>query len=83
MCTFFIPQDRDRRQWRFNRFYAVPNPFTSLEQYYQFTHIDLREMTKPLLRRELAKIRLRLLYDDKPARWILDRLEKVREALGE
>lgn len=81
MCTAFISQKFDRRQRRLGLLYKIPNPFTSLEQYQQFTHEDLRSMSRALLKRELAKIRLRLLYDDDPPSWLLKRFDIIREAL--
>lgn len=81
MCISFLTRIQDRRQWRFDRLYVAPNPLESLEQYQRFIHVDLKEMTKPVLKRELSKVRLRLLYDDNPPGWILKRLEKLQKAL--
>ena len=81
MYTSLLPRFRGRRQYRLDFLYEPPNPLVSLEQYEKFTHADLRRMSRALLKRELAKVRLRLIYDDNPPFWMIERLDAIRKAL--
>jgi len=81
MYTSSLPRFLGSRQHRLDFLYKPPNPLVSLEQYEKFTHADLRRMSRALLKRELVKVKMRLIYDDNPPSWILKRLDAVREAL--
>jgi len=75
--TLSLPYERKACQKRLDFFYRQPNPLTSFEQWQKFIHDDLQNMTRALLRREHARLKLRLLYDEKPASWFIERFEKI------
>lgn len=55
-----------------------PPPTYPGETYF---HRDLARMTQAELRREKARVRLRLILEDNPDAWWLDRLARVEEEL--
>ena len=63
--------------------YSVPNPWDTLEQHERYEHHDLSRVSRAELLRERDRVRLRLLLDDGPDPWILQRLDKLRGALGD
>ena len=73
----FLTQERKANQRKLDFLYARPNPFTSYEEWEKYSHSDLQNMTRALLKREHARLKLRLLYDERPAAWFLERLEKI------
>ena len=69
-----------REQW-LDLKYAVPNPFNSEEAGKKHRHEDLEAMRPAELRREIERLRGRLLYDDNPSAWLMERLDRL-EAKG-
>lgn len=61
--------------------YRVPEPADTLEDFERHAHRDLAGMSRPVLLRERARLRLRLTLDDAPDGWLLDRLRRIDEML--
>jgi hypothetical protein len=59
-----------------------PPSASSLEQYERAKHRDLPHLARAELRRELERLRLRLLLDDGPGRWFIERLSKLERAIN-
>lgn len=57
--------------------YPDPDPVQSIEQHARMNHLDLSTMDAQDRRRELDLARLRLLLDDHPSDWLLERLERL------
>ena len=57
--------------------YPVPPEMPPGEQYF---HEDITEMNDSQRRRELERVRLRLLLDPKPHPWLLERMDRLEEA---
>jgi hypothetical protein len=72
---------RRRHRARLEPFYQRPDPFDTLEAWERAEHRDLPRMTRAQLLAERAKLRLRLLYDETPPRWFLERARALDEAL--
>ncbi len=64
-----------------DRFYRVPNPFRTIEEYERYYHQDLPRFSKPQLVRERERVRHRLVFDDDPPEWLLLRLYRLEEIL--
>ncbi len=64
-------------------FYPVPNAVNSLEEASRWAHQDLSIGSRFELRRELSWLDLRLLLDDQPCRWLFERRDAIRRALGD
>lgn len=62
--------------------YRVPDSWETLEQRDRYEHADIPRRTRAELMRELERLRLRLLLDDAPDVWLVQRLEKLRGAVG-
>lgn len=63
--------------------YPVPDPVESLEQNERYHHRDLARLAEPELRRELERLRLRLLLEDDLPAWLLQRRMRLEHALGD
>lgn len=81
MSNLLLPQRRKACQRRLNFFYKQPNSLSSYEEWKKFTHKDLQNMTLALLKRERSRLKLRLLYDEEPSDWFLQRLDRIEERL--
>ena len=62
--------------------YRVPNPWDTLEQRERYVHQDLGRQTRGELLREREALRMRLVLDNAPGPWLLERLEMLRRVLG-
>lgn len=60
--------------------YPVPQPYDSAEQHVRYVHADLADRTRAELLRERERIRLRLVLDDAPPAWVLERLARLEKA---
>ena len=58
--------------------YEVPAGLPAGERYF---HADIPQMTGAQLRRELDRALQRLLLDQRPHAWLLERIDRLREAL--
>jgi len=47
----------------------------------RYFHADISEMNSAQLRRELARAQERLLHDERPHPWLLERIDRLQEAL--
>ena len=63
--------------------YSVPNPWATLEQHERHEHRDLKRQSHPELRRELERLKLRLLLDDAPDPWLFARLDLLRRVISD
>ena len=72
---------RRRQLARLELFYREPDELDTLEQWQTRWHQDLAVLSRPELRAEFAKVRLRLLLDENPSAWFLEREQALREAL--
>ncbi|HUK57471.1 MAG TPA: hypothetical protein VLY20_12530 [Nitrospiria bacterium] len=61
--------------------YKIPNPLRSEEDWIKWTHRDLAALSRAELERERARLRMRLILEDRPHHWLLERLEVIEEAL--
>ena len=57
--------------------YPVPPEVLPDEQYF---HDDIPQMNDSQRRRELERVRLRLLLDPKPHSWLFERMDRLEEA---
>ncbi len=78
-----LAQDRTKSKGLLEAFYVVPDPLADYESWERFTHRDLQRLTEAELLREQERVRLRLVMDDKPDTWLLERLAALREVLNE
>jgi hypothetical protein len=62
--------------------YAVPHELDSLEAHERYNHRDVSRRPQVELTRELERLRLRLLLEDEPDAWLLQRQAKLREVLN-
>lgn len=87
MINPFIPHVTDKRQQRMQKilehWYPTPNPYRTLEEYFKFTHQDLRNLSIAELKTELVRVRDRLANDPRPPEWLLTRLSTLRRRLHE
>jgi hypothetical protein len=63
-------------------FYPKPDPLISAEERDRHDHLDLLKFSHPELKQEEARVRFRLLFEDRPDTWFLQRLEAIREAMN-
>jgi hypothetical protein len=63
------------------RIYSLPRAFDTLEEHERFEHRDLPRRARADLARERERVRLRLLLDDDPDVWLLQRMKKLSEVL--
>lgn len=61
---------------------TVPDPLASMEAWERHEHRDLARLSPRELRAEEERLRLRLLIDEDPSAWFIERLARVREALS-
>src|SRR5262245_14519563 len=73
--------DYDDYPLTLNSIYAVPRSFETREQHERFTHSDIPRRPRAELAYERERLRLRLLLDRFPDVWLLQRLERLTEAL--
>jgi hypothetical protein len=86
----------DAARRRLDQFYRLPDPFACWEEWQRTLHADLSlaqhsARADPQFPRldladvlaEQRKLKLRLLYDDRPHRWLLERARKLEEALND
>jgi hypothetical protein len=64
------------------RLYRLPRPLATIEEWARSQHLDIDGMTPDDLEAEAHRIRHRLAYDDDPHPWLVERRERVRQALG-
>ena len=58
--------------------YEVPPELPPDERFF---HDDIPQMNDTKLRRELGRAGQRLMHDQKPHEWLLERIDRLREAL--
>ena len=73
---------KDREQW-LRWIYSVPNPFDSEEAGKRHRHEDLESMSPAELRREIERLRDRLIHDDSPHDWLCERLDRLEAEVDE
>jgi len=61
--------------------YPLPDPLTSLESYQRHSHLDLPLRARVDLLRERDRLRLRLLLEEAPDPWLLERMQRLTENL--
>jgi hypothetical protein len=61
--------------------YPIPDPLSSEEDCQRFQHYDLAEMTRAELTREYARLTWRLLFDDTPHNWLVEREDRLKRLL--
>lgn len=59
----------------------LPSPNSTEEEFIQFCHKDLETLTVEELRTEQERIRFRLIFDDAPDPWFLERFKAIEEEL--
>ena len=82
MCNGTLQQSREEGKDFLNKVYSIPEPFQSYEEDQRYYHEDISHLSRPEMRRELEKVRLRLTIDDNPPDWLLERLGIVEEELN-
>jgi hypothetical protein len=63
------------------RLYRIPKVTRSLEDWMKVHHRDLAEMDALGLELEDHRVRHRLAYDPRPNDWLLERRQRVRQAI--
>jgi hypothetical protein len=64
------------------RYYPLPDPLATFEQAERWQHLDVPDRSEDGLRAELNRITLRLLYDPRPAPWLLERRAVLRREIA-
>lgn len=64
-----------------DRLYPIPDPFNTSEEYEKEKHLDIQSMNLPSLKAERARVRMRLLYDQNPSAWLIERLNVLEEEI--
>lgn len=77
MCKKTIPLSARRAKY-LDWIYPVPSDGCYDARYF---HADISEMNEAQRRRELERVRLRLLQDHQPHPWLLDRFDDLEESL--
>lgn len=62
--------------------YCQPNPLESEDAFEMFAHADLSRRTKADLKRELARLEHRLLFDNGPPSWLTERQGLLKDAIS-
>lgn len=78
------PRRRGGPAWAdrfFERFYPIPDPCDTLSSWEHWTNRDLRALSLSELLAERERLKLRILYDPRPAPWLLERLEMLQQAI--
>ncbi|WP_454063771.1 hypothetical protein [Candidatus Nitrospira salsa] len=60
----------------------VPHPLNTEEERLQYHHLDLTTMTSDDLKKERVKINWRIVMDDHPHPWLLERRSKIEARLN-
>lgn len=76
-----ISQTELSNQAWFERYYSIPNPCNTYEEYLTATHHDLEEMSFAELKSEKVRVQMRLLYDKNPPAWLTERLNAIEETI--
>jgi hypothetical protein len=74
-------QSRIDGRWLLDQYYAVPNSLRSFEEWEVRQHLDLCSRTREELQLERERLGHRLLIDDRPDQWLLERLDAIDRAL--
>ncbi len=82
MMGSYIPPSNDAAPIWVRRYYPLPDPLATFEQAERWRHLDLPGRSDDALRAELNRITLRLLYDLKPAPWLLERRALLRREIA-
>ena len=77
-----LAQDRTKSKGLLDALYVVPDPLADYESWERSTHRDLQRLTEAELLREQERVRLRLVMDDKPDTWLLERLAALQAVLN-
>lgn len=72
----------DRAEW-LEWMYGVPDPIRSHEECERYHHRDLQGMTGPELRLDFDRLRHRLMWDERPDAWLLERLDALERMIHE
>ncbi len=65
-----------------DRVYAVPDSSLNEEEHRRWHHLDLESLSHAELLLESERLRLRLLIEDPPSGWLLERRKAIREVLS-
>jgi len=71
---------RATTRWLDRVAYPVPDPLDTQAQYDQYVHTDLQGRAPAELCRELGRVRLRLLLEERPPHWLHERAAAIRAA---
>ena len=78
-----VPHRSNRSKRLLGCLYSVPDPLKDSESRERFYHHDLASLTKAELYRERDRVRWRLMMEDSPDHWLLERLDVVTGRLEE
>ena len=78
-----LPQRRSKGKRLLEALYCVPNPLRDYESWQRFCHYDLQHLSQAELLRERERARLRVLLDDDPTPWLLERLGTLEGLIRE
>ena len=59
--------------------YPIPQPLDSYEDWERYHHLDLDDLSLAQLRLELDRARFRLMLDDSPSEWHLERVRVLEQ----
>ena len=78
-----LAQRRSQSKRLLDALFSVPDPFENYEAQERYFHHDLEGLTAGELCRERERVRWRLMMDDSPDEWLLDRFNLVTARLEE
>lgn len=61
--------------------YPLPDPFNTFEEYEKENHLDIQFLSLSSLKAERARVKMRLLYDQNPPAWLIERLNVIEEEI--
>lgn len=82
MMRSYVPPLHDAAPSWIRRYYPIPDPLATFEQAERWRHLDVPGRSENGLRAELNRITLRLLYDPRPAPWLLERRAVLRREIA-
>lgn len=74
--------EETKREAIITALYPIPDPLHSLEADRRFTHKDLDAMTEDEIIREYDRVKWRLLFDDSPDCWLVQREARLKALIN-
>ena len=74
----FLFEELHQSTLKLDRIYRLPRPLKSDRELRRWLHQDMQAASDVDLWREHQRLRLRLIFDDQPGSWLLERLSRIR-----